>query len=290
MLSTIINVFKLRIGLLIALTALAGFVVTPGAALTIWQVLMLCLLVLLSSACAGAFNQYIEYDLDARMQRTQNRPFVTGELTHSCIWLWGLGILLSIVVGICAWMFNTAVAFYIFMGAFFYAIVYTVWLKRRSVFNIVIGGLAGSFAVLGGAAAADPGLSQVSILLAVILFLWTPPHFWSLAIALHKDYAAAKVPMLPVVVGDVAAARIILVNTIMLVVVSIIPFFYGMGLFYLICALSGGVYFIVKSIRLIYIPTRKMAMSNFFASIIQLTLVLTGMMLDTQFSNWSGVF
>lgn len=285
----IVNVFKLRIGLLIAFTALAGFAVTPGQTLTAWQITMLGLLVFLSSASAGAFNQYIERDLDARMQRTRNRPFVTGEIKHSVVWLWGLTAMLATVVGVAAWMFNAVSAFYIFLGAFFYAIVYTVWLKRRSVLNIVIGGLAGSFAVLGGAAAADPGLGPMAIWLAVILFLWTPPHFWSLAIALHKDYAEAKVPMLPVVVGDAKAAQIILVNTVLLVVASIAPFFYGMGWLYLVCALSGGGYFTYKSIQLIYEPTRKMAMANFFASIIQLSLVLGGMMLDTQLARWSGV-
>jgi len=187
------------------------------------------------------------------------------------------------------WLFNPVAAFHIFMGAFVYAVVYTVWLKRRSVFNIVIGGLAGSFAVLGGAAVADPGLGPTAIWLAVVLFLWTPPHFWSLAIVLHEDYAAAKVPMLPVVVGDAKAAKIILANTVLLVAASIVPVFYGMGWIYLAGAVLGGGYFLAKNIQLVRRPTKKTAMANFFASIIQLAFVLTGAILDAQLETWTVV-
>ncbi len=120
-----------------------------------------------------------------------------------------------------ALVLNAHVALYMFLGAFFYAVIYTIWLKQRSVWNIVVGGLAGRFAVLAGAAAITPDLAPAPIILALALFLWTPPHFWSLAIVFHKDYAAAGISMLPVVIGDVATARIILVHTIALVVVSL---------------------------------------------------------------------
>jgi len=282
MLAQLINVFKLRIGLLIAITAVAGYAVTPGVNLQAWEILLLGIVILMSSASAGAFNQYIERDLDSRMARTRSRPFVTGSFKAGQPWLWGIALLLILSVVVANWMFNAMVAFHAFMGAFTYGVIYTMWLKRRSAWNIVIGGLAGSFAVLAGAAAADPGLSPSAIILATVLFLWTPPHFWSLAIALHKDYAEARVPMLPVVVGDKRAAWIILANTIALVGVSLLPAFYdwGLGWFYLACALIGGVYFIYKNILLVREPTRKKAMGNFFASLIQLTLVLIGSMLD----------
>ncbi|NOZ11861.1 MAG: protoheme IX farnesyltransferase [Gammaproteobacteria bacterium] len=289
MFSQLVNVFKLRIGALIAITAIAGYVVTPGADLPAWQIVALGLLVLMSSASAGAFNQFVERDLDARMSRTCKRPFVTGAFTDNRLWLWGVSAMLLVSVVAAGWLFNLVAAFHIFMGAFTYAIVYTVWLKRCSVFNIVIGGLAGSFAVLGGAAAADPGLSPAAILLATVLFLWTPPHFWSLAIVLHRDYAAAKVPMLPVVVGDAAAARLILVNTIILVAASITPFFYGLGWVYLSCAVVGGGYFILRNIELVLQPTKEKARVNFFASIIQLSLVLVGAIIDVQLAGWGGV-
>lgn len=289
MLAQLVSVFKLRIGLLIALTAIAGYAVTPGITLPMWQIAALGLLVLMSSASAGAFNQYVERDLDALMRRTRQRPFVTGAFTDNRLWLWGVSAMLLVSVATVGWLFNLVAAFHIFMGAFVYAVIYTVWLKRRSVFNIVIGGLSGSFAVLGGAAAADPGLSTTAILLAIVLFLWTPPHFWSLAIVLHSDYAAAKVPMLPVVVGDATATRIILANTIILVAASIIPFFYGLGWIYLICAMAGGGYFIFRNIELVRQPTKEKARVNFFASIIQLSLVLVGVFVDSQFTSWSGV-
>lgn len=282
MLAQLVNVFKLRIGLLIAITAVAGYAVTPGVSLHPWEVLLLGIVILMSSASAGAFNQYIERDLDAQMARTRSRPFVTGTFKAGQFWLWGIALLLILSVAVANWLFNPMVAFHAFMGAFTYGVVYTMWLKRRSAWNIVIGGLAGSFAVLAGAAAADPGLSPSAIILATVLFLWTPPHFWSLAIALHKDYAEARVPMLPVVVGDKKASYIILFNTILLVAVSLLPAFFdwGLGWLYLACAFIGGVYFIYKNIQLVQEPSRKKAMGNFFASLIQLTLVLIGSMLD----------
>ena len=280
MLAQLVDLFKLRIGVMMALTAVAGFAVTPGKELSILQIIALSLLVLAASASAGAFNQYAEKDIDAVMKRTRNRPFVTGMLKHGTLWLFVIVSLLAFSVAIAWKMFNPQVALYLFLGAFFYGVVYTLWLKRHSVYNIVIGGAAGSFAVLAGAAAADPGLNSSSVLLAIVLFLWTPPHFWSLAISLHKDYEAAKVPMLPVIIGDHKAAKVILANTLLLVSVSILPFFYQMGYSYLILASLGGGYFIYKNILLVLNTNKKTAMGCFFASLIQLAAVLVGAMLD----------
>jgi len=280
MVTQLVDLFKLRIGMMMAITAVAGFAVTPGIDLSVAKILLLALLTLTASASAGAFNQYAERDLDAQMKRTQNRPFVTGKLEHNTLWLFFIITILAISVAVAWIIFNPAVAVHLFLGAFFYAVVYTLWLKRRSAYNIVIGGAAGSFAVLAGAAAADPTLNSSSILLALVLFLWTPPHFWSLAIALHQDYEAAKVPMLPVVIGDKKAAKIILANTLLLVAVSIIPFFYEMGITYLIFAICGGANFIYKSSLLVLDTNKKTAMGSFFASLIQLASVLVGTMLD----------
>jgi protoheme IX farnesyltransferase len=195
------DVFKLRIGASIALCAVAGMATTPGASLPSWKIAVLVLAVFLSSAGAGAFNQYAERGLDARMPRTRNRPFVTGVFRAGWAWLTGIGLIVALAVGAAAWALNAHVALYVFLGAFVYGVVYTLWLKRRSVLNIVIGGLAGSFAVLAGAAAITPELAPASIILAVVLFLWTPPHFRSLATAYREDYALAQVPMLPVIVA-----------------------------------------------------------------------------------------
>jgi protoheme IX farnesyltransferase len=276
----IFNVFKLRIGIVIAFTALAGIAVTPGPSLSAWQVFVLGLAVLVSSASAGAFNQYYERDLDRRMARTRRRPFVTGALHAG---RWWLALIAAMVAGstlAAALALNPWAALYTFLGAFFYAIVYTVWLKRRTWLNIVIGGLAGSFAVLAGAAAVTPALGAVPLILALVLFLWTPSHFWCLAIAYHEDYAAAGVPMLPVAVGDARAARIILANTVLLVAVSLAPAWYGMGGIYIAGAALGGAYFLKRNVDLVRRPDAATAMRCFHASLAQLSLLLTAAMAD----------
>jgi len=276
----LLNVFKLRIGLAIMLCALAGIAVTPGPALEPWQVTALALAVLLSSASAGAFNQYVERDLDARMKRTRARPFVTGTFRPGPAWPLAIGLLLAGSVLAAALATNWTAAGHVFLGAFVYGVVYTVWLKRRSWTNIVVGGLAGSFAVLAGAAAVDPGLAPAPLILTVVLFLWTPPHFWSLATALHEDYAAAGVPMLPVVIGDGAAAWVILGHTVTLSLLALVPFWFGMGWVYLAGAAAGGAYFTWRSVQLVRRPCPATAMRNFAASLAQLGLLLVAAMLD----------
>lgn len=278
------NLFKLRIGIVISFTALAGLAVTPGAPLSGWQIVVLALAVLFSSASAGAFNQYVERDVDVCMARTQDRPFVTGALRFGPFWLWLIGTMLFGSVLAAGLALNALSALYVFLGAFVYAVVYTVWLKRRTWMNIVIGGLAGSFAVLAGAAAVTPELKAEPLILAVVLFLWTPPHFWSLAIANHKDYAAAGIPMLPVVAGDARTARIILASTILLVTVSLLPVFFSLGWIYFAGAATGGAYFIAKSVALVRNPTRATAMTNFHASLMQLTLLLVAAIIDAGVS------
>ena len=276
----VLGLFKLRIGVMIMLTALVGFAFAPGPSLTLAQVLVLAVSVMISSASAGAFNQYVEAESDRLMARTRTRAFVTGALPHTPAWLAVIGALLAVSVAAAWWALNAWTALYVFLGAFFYAVVYTVWLKRRSWLNIVVGGLAGSFAVLAGAAAVDPAIGALPMLLALVLFLWTPPHFWSLAIANVDDYAAAGVPMLPVVVGTPRAALIVLWSTVALVAASLLPVFFGAGLLYFAGAAIGGAYFLHKAWLLARAPGRKTAMASFFASLVQLSLVLAGASLD----------
>ncbi|MFP5397232.1 MAG: protoheme IX farnesyltransferase, partial [Gammaproteobacteria bacterium] len=179
----VLGVFKLRIGVLIMLTALAGVAIAPGAAPPLWQVLLMALAVLVSSASAGAFNQFVEADSDRLMRRTRHRAFASGALHAGPAWMALIvGLLAAAVAATWTWI-NPTSAVFLFLGAFTYAVVYTVGLKRRTWMNIVFGGLAGSFAVLTGAAAVDPAIGTLPLLLALVLFLWTPPHFWSLAIA-----------------------------------------------------------------------------------------------------------
>ena len=274
------GVFKLRIGFAIALSAVAGLAVAPGPPVPFWNAAALALAVLLGAASAGAFNQFAERDLDARMLRTRDRPFVTGRYTAGPAWLAIIGALLVASVTLAAWATNVMAATHVFLGAFVYGVVYTVWLKRRTWLNIVIGGLSGSFAVLAGAAAVDPTPSALPVCLAIVLFLWTPPHFWSLAMAARDDYVRAEVPMLPILVGDRRAAKIILAHTVALVAASLLPFVFGLGFVYLALAVIGGWVFVEKSIALVRTPGPAAARANFKASLLQLSLLLVGTMAD----------
>jgi protoheme IX farnesyltransferase len=274
------GVAKLRIGFAIMFSALAGLAVAPGLKPAAWQIAVLALAVLISSGAAGAFNQYAERDLDARMHRTRGRPFVTGRYRASGAWLAAIGLALLLAVAGAALATNVTAALYVFLGAFTYGVVYTVWLKRRTALNIVIGGLAGSFAVLAGAAAVSPSLAPAPLILALVLFLWTPPHFWSLAWVYRDDYARAGVPMLPVVASEVATARLILAHTALLVGLSLLPALYGMGWLYLLGAAAGGAYFLCTSVRLWLAPGRLNARANFRASLAQLALLLVTAIAD----------
>jgi protoheme IX farnesyltransferase len=278
-----VSLLKLRIGFAIAASALAGIAATNGPLPSLWQSAGLALAVLGASGAAGAFNHYYERDLDRLMKRTRSRPFATGLFRASPLWPAGFLVLLAASLALAAVTGGTIAAIFVFMGAFTYGVVYTVWLKRRSVWNIVIGGLAGSFAVLAGSAAVDPFPQVVPTLLAIVLFLWTPPHFWSLAAAKGSDYARAGVPMLPLVAPPHAWTAAILSHTVALVAVSLVPLWYGQGLFYGLGAVLGGAIFLLKSWRLYRHPTARNAMDNFFASLLQLALLITGILADRAF-------
>ncbi|MBT8433893.1 MAG: heme o synthase [Gammaproteobacteria bacterium] len=278
--SQISNVLKLRIGVVMMLTALVGMVITPGRQPSALEILVLAFAILAAAGSAGAFNQYVEVELDRKVPRTCNRPFVTGYFHRGPVWMVIILLLLVAGVGSAALVLNAPAASYIFLGAFFYAIVYTVWLKRRSWTNIIIGGASGSFAVLAGAAAVDPNLGPVPIMLALVLFFWTPSHFWSLAIAKNKDYTRTGVPMLPVIIGNRRCAEVVLINTLMLVAIAIMPFFYGMNWIYLVAAAGGGAYFIYHNWLMIRDPSPRVAMKSFFASLVQLVTLLVGAVLD----------
>lgn len=281
-----ISLLKLRIGVAVAASALAGMAAANGPVLAWWQSVGLALAVLGASGAAGAFNHYYERDLDQRMRRTRSRPFASGAFGASPWWLIGFLALLVASLALATAAGGTLAAVFVFFGAFTYGVVYTVWLKRRSVWNIVIGGLAGSFAVLAGAAAVDPMPQVVPTVLAVVLFLWTPPHFWSLAAAKGQDYADAGVPMLPIVVPAHAWTLAILTHTAVLVAISLVPLWFGMGLFYGLGAGVGGAIFLWKSVALYRWPTKKAAIANFLASLLQLTLLIVGVLLDGAIGSW----
>lgn len=280
LLSDIASVLKLRIGLAISLAAVAGLMVTPGPAVPGSKIIVLALSVLAASCAAGAFNQHLERGLDAQMPRTRNRPFARGAFRPGMKWLLGIGLLLAAAVSAALAHLGWMAALHVFLGAFVYGVVYTVWLKRNTVWNIVIGGLAGSFAVLAGAATVDPWLSATPLIFAVVLFLWTPPHFWSLAMARREEYALAGVPMLPVVASDAFAANVILYHTVALVALSLLPVGSGLGWLYGTSAAIGGALFVWRSMQLVRTPSTATAMANFHASLLQLSLMLLGAIAD----------
>ncbi|MBF0125216.1 MAG: protoheme IX farnesyltransferase [Magnetococcales bacterium] len=274
---------KPRIGVAIAMTALAGMYVATGQPPTTSHILLLMAAILLSSAAVGCFNHYYDHDIDALMQRTQQRPFVTGSLPRHPLWLLFIAVLLIVPILLLGWIVGLWPAFFTFLGAFFYAVIYTIWLKRRTWLNIVIGGAAGSCAILAGSTMVAPPLAQpLPLLFALILFLWTPPHFWSLAITLRADFVRANLPMLPVIIGDQATAYIVLGHTLLLGVVSLVPVIFGMGWVYLTAATGGGLFFLWRSIQLVRHTDSVRAYSSFRASLLQLGLMLAGAIVDAQ--------
>jgi len=282
-----ISLLKLRIGVAVAASALAGVAVADGHALSWWQPIGLGLAILGASGSAGAFNHYYERDLDRLMQRTCKRPFASGAFKASLWWPVAFLVLLVISLGLASLCAGHVAAAYVFLGAFTYGVVYTVWLKRRSTWNIVVGGLAGSFAVLAGAAAVDPSPQVVPTVLAVVLFLWTPPHFWSLAAAKGQDYVKAGIPMLPVVAPAHAWTLAVLAHAIVLLAISLVPLWFGEGPLYGLGAAIGSSYFVWKSIQLYREPSKANAMANFLASLVQLALLITGALLSSAVGYWS---
>ena len=277
---TAVGVFKIRIGVLIMITALGGYAIMPASGASALQVVVMALTVLVAAATAGAFNQFVEADRDRLMARTRRRAFASGALPRSAGWLLAIVGLLVLAIALSAWVVNPVAAGFTLLGALTYGGVYTLGLKRRTAWNIVVGGLAGSFAVLAGAAAADPALGPQAWVLAFVLLLWTPPHCWSLAIACEADYRAAGVPMLPTVVGAGRAARIVHANTLVLVAASLLPLAFGAGWLVLAGALAGGVHFLRKTHALARSPSRQTAMAAFFASMVQLSVLLAAVALD----------
>lgn len=281
-----LELFKLRICSLITFSAIVGLIATASPGATLGTAAFLVAATMLAAASASAFNHYFDSDIDSVMKRTSSRPLPSGAVAGSkYVLLAAAGLfLLSIAVSFVA--LNYMVALHLALGAFVYAVVYTVWLKRRSRVNIIIGGLAGSFAVLAGGASASPELCAPPMLLAVVMFFWTPSHFWSFAICHREEYEKAGVPMLPVMVGDARTARYIFINTVLLVASSLALWVFGhSGAIYLAAALVLGAYFIYWNIRLLLKPDREVARSNFRASMVYLGALFTAVVVDMALRN-----
>jgi protoheme IX farnesyltransferase len=288
MIGAYVESLKLRVGTFIGFAAVLGYLGTlptaPAAGGPAWPALgLLFVATVIAAGGAGALNHVLDRDLDARMPRTARRPLPSGRIRH--VWhVVALGIgLVALGVSLAFWRLHPLVALHVFLGAFTYVVVYTVWLKRRSWLNVVIGGLAGSFAVLAGGSVARPELCLPPVLFALVLFFWSPSHFWSLAIAYKQDYAGARIPMLPVVKGEAGAVRGILVHTAGLLVASALPFALGiLGWVYLVLGvvLGGGV-LLGCQLQLRARPTdRRLALRSFHASNLFLLLILLAVALD----------
>ncbi|MBI5887495.1 MAG: protoheme IX farnesyltransferase [Deltaproteobacteria bacterium] len=273
--------FKLRVCSLITFSAVVGLIAAQTGGFSVKKAALLVVSTMLASTAASAFNHYFDRDIDSVMARTMKRPLPSGAISGSraVLALSALMFILSIVLSFIT--LNKMVALHLALGAFVYAAVYTAWLKRRSWLNIIIGGLAGSFAVLAGGASVEPYLCLSPALLAVVMFFWTPSHFWSFAIYHKEEYARAGVPMLPVVVGDSRTAWYILINTALLVASSFIPVFYGYhGYAYAVTAAAAGAYFLFWNIRLIKTPTKEVAWKNFKASMLYLGMLFGAVVVD----------
>ena len=273
---------KVRLGFLIMACTLAGIAVSPSSSLSSLQILALAICVLVASSTSGAFNQWFERDIDSLMDRTKERPFVTKALEPSNAWNIWLAVISLAALYLTYLIANIEASLYLFAGIFTYGIVYTVWLKRKTWMNIVIGGLAGSFAVLVGSAATGDTFSPPALILAVVLFLWTPPHFWALSISFKDDYQKASIPMLPVVSTITVTSHAIFWHTLLLVLLSFTLVFYSMHWVYLLFAISGGLYFLYASFQLLRQQNNIWAKKTFFASIIHLGLLLLGAMFDAM--------
>lgn|SRR5574341_250494 len=273
-LKTAAALFKLRIVLLLLFAAVGGAFLGAQGVPPVGTLLLLAATGGLAAGGASAINQYLEQNTDALMRRTQRRPLARGRIRRPAAIL---GIALAMILIAVLWVLpgNPAMALYLALGALIYVGVYTVWLKPRSVLNIVIGGAAGSCAVMtGGAAvgaAADPGV----IVLALLVFLWTPAHFWALAMFYKDDYAAAGVPMLPVKATTRDTSWWIFIHAastgFAALVLGLHP---ALGWLYLIPASAITLLMLAHSVRLIRRPERKQAIRLFITSNIFLALVL----------------
>jgi heme o synthase len=241
-----------------------------------------CLGGYLSAGGAGAVNHFYDRDLDARMARTASRPVPSGRVAPGAALGFGLALAALSVLWL-ALVVNPLAAALSFSGFLGYTLVYTVWLKRRTPQNIVIGGAAGAVPPLVGWAAVTGGLDGTALYLFAIVFFWTPPHFWALSLLMKDEYARVGVPMLPVVRGERETRRQILLYTLLLYAVTQLPFCAGgFGVAYLIPSLALGAGFIGLSVRLSRRADRRSALVLYLFSLAYLALLFVAMVVDSS--------
>ncbi len=279
----LLELCKIRVISLIVLTAVVGMFLAPQVAIHIPTVFFATIGIFLNAASAAAFNHVAEYRIDALMDRTSQRPLARGELTRKvaltfAFFLCFLGSLILILV------VNWLTAILTFGSLVGYAVIYTIFLKHATPQNIVIGGAAGAAPPVLGWTAMTGYIDPNSLILFLIIFAWTPPHFWALAIARRNEYKKANVPMLPITHGVPYTLKQMLLYTILLFGVSLLPFaVYMAGWKYLIGAIILNGYFCYLVIRLQFTPSDDLAMSTFRYSIVYLTALFLLLIADRYF-------
>ena len=281
---------KPRVMSLVVFTAIIGLLLAPGGINpVVGLIAILCIAI--GAGGSGALNMWYDADIDRIMSRTANRPIPAGRVSREEALTLGLvcsGFSVMILGLATNWVAAALLAFTIF----FYAVIYTMWLKRSTPQNIVIGGAAGAFPPMIGWAAVTGDITLPSIVLFLIIFLWTPPHFWALALYKQGDYGAAGIPMLPNVAGEQATKVQIVVYTIILVATTLVPSFIGMsGALYTAVAVVTGAAFLYLSLRL-YRATdtamKKVARSVFTFSLSYLFVIFLALITDrvAQAAGW----
>jgi heme o synthase len=288
--SDYIEVSKPRIVIVLLITAIASMLAatrfdnSPSVAwdISLWKLGFLTLAGALASMGSSALNHYYDRDIDKRMDRTAQRPIPSGRLSEKNVLVYGLGLsVLSVVI---AWFtLNPVATGMIALGIFFYVIVYTVWLKRNNASNIVIGGFAGSAASMAGWATTTGSIDLLGFLVGWLVFMWTPPHFWCLAIKAKEDYASVRVPMLPVLIGNEKTASYIFTNTAILLPYSIALYFFGMGLLYTIVAAVSGSIMLLYHYKLTKNPTPNFAWKAYKVTAPYLVIIFVAVSLDALF-------
>jgi len=275
-----ITLTKPRIISLLLLTTVATMFVALAGVPPLSTVLWTMLGGYLAAGGAGAINHYVDRDRDARMARTRGRPLVAGRIEplHGLAFGIALGVLAAVQLALTVNVLSAALALSGLLG---YVVVYTIWLKPLTPQNIVIGGAAGAVPPLVGWAAATGGLAPEALYPFAIVFLWTPPHFWALSLLIKDDYARTGIPMLPVVKGDVATHRQILLYALILFAFTLLPFATGFfGAIYLAAALVLGAGFAGLATLLLRHPTRRVALRLYLYSLVYLALLFCAMAVD----------
>jgi protoheme IX farnesyltransferase len=271
---------KLRIVLLLIFTTLTAMVIAAGGLPPLAILVPTMIGGTLSAAGSSVINQYLDRDMDALMTRTARRPIPSGRIAPGNALAFGLVLIAASVVILGVWV-NWLTAGLSFAGALYYVVLYTILLKRNTHINIVIGGGAGAIPALVGWAAVTGALSIEAWILFAIIFYWTPPHSWALAILVGADYARAGVPMMPVARGVKNTSWQILIYSVLLFIISLLPGPMDMlGGLYMTCAILLGMYLIWMSIKLIKVADKAMARSAYRYSTAYLAFLFLAMLLD----------